>query len=207
MMIRFSALRLLLVTAFVACVTFAAPRPAHADGFITPFIGVNFGGATDTEFGTAVGDNSDLTYGVSIGWMGAGIIGVEEDLGYAPKFFAPAALIGQTNVLTLMTNVIIGIPVGGQSGGGVRPYVSGGIGLLRTSVEKSVTALTLDRNSAGWDLGGGINGYFGDHIGVRGDFRYFRDFSISDTDSAIGVVLGKGTLDFYRASIGVVFRF
>lgn len=184
-----------------------APRPALADGYVTPFIGINFGGATDTSLVNSVDDNSKLTYGVGIGWMGGGIIGFEGDIAYAPKFFAPGAQIGQTNVLTAMGNVIVGIPIGGQTGGGVRPYVVGGIGLLRTNVEDSLATLKLDRNSFGFDLGGGINGYFSDHVGIRGDIRYFRDFSVSDTDSAIGIALGAGKLDFWRGTVGVLFRF
>jgi hypothetical protein len=82
-----------------------------------------------------------LTYGASIGWMGAGIIGWEADLGYTPEFFEgddddPDFLnTGDSNVTTLMGNVLVGIPVGGQTGGGVRPYVVGGAGLMKSRVE------------------------------------------------------------------------
>ena len=181
--------------------------PAYADGFVTPFVGVNFSGAVGAALKNAVDDNSKLTYGVSLGWMGGGIIGVEGDIGYAPKFFAPTANIGKTNVLTAMGNIIVGIPIGGQHGGGIRPYLVGGAGLLRTNVTSSLSSLQLDNSSAGFDVGGGINAYFADHIGIRGDVRYFRDFSERDANTALGFELGTGHLDFWRGTVGVVFRF
>ncbi len=181
--------------------------PAYADGFVTPFVGVNFSGAVGEALKNAVDDNSKLTYGVSLGWMGGGIIGVEGDIGYAPKFFAPTANIGKTNVLTAMGNVIVGIPIGGQHGGGIRPYIVGGAGLLRTNVTSSLSSLQLDNSSAGFDVGGGINGYFADHIGIRGDVRYFREFSARDANTALGFALGTGHLDFWRGTVGLVFRF
>ena len=181
--------------------------PAYADGFVTPFAGVNFSGAVGKKLNDAVDDNSKLTYGVSFGWMGAGIIGVEGDIGYAPKFFAPGANIGKTNVLTAMGNVIVGIPVGGQHGAGIRPYIVAGAGLLRTNVTSSLSSLELNNSNAGFDLGGGVNIYFADHVGIRGDVRYFRDFSARDANTALGFELGTGHLDFWRGTAGVVFRF
>jgi opacity protein-like surface antigen len=196
-----------LAIAGFACAIVLSPQLARADGFVTPFIGPNFSGSTNTTLATATEDNSKLAYGVSLGWMSAGVIGLEADLGYAPKFFAPGVAIGQTNVLTLTGNLIVGIPIGGQHGGGVRPYVVGGVGLLRTNAQRSIATIVPDRNSFGFDLGGGINGYFSDHIGIRGDARYFRDFTVSDSNNAIGIILGRGKLDFWRGTVGVVFRF
>jgi hypothetical protein len=190
-----------------ALVVLALPTVARADWFITPFIGANFGGATSkNDLGAALGDSSALTYGVSGGFMGKGIIGFEEDFGYTKKFFAPVAGIDQTNLLTLMSNVIVGIPIGGQSGFGVRPYVVGGVGLMRTNVDTAINFVDLANNSFGFDVGGGVNIYFW-HIGVRGDIRYFRDFSDASADNPLGFILGEGKLDFWRGTGGVVFRF
>ena len=41
-----------------------------------------------------------------------------------------------------------------------------------------------DQNQFGWDLGGGLMVFFGEHVGVRGEVRYFQTFqafSISST--------------------------
>jgi len=47
-------------------------------------------------------------------------------------------------------------------------------------------------------------GYFADHIGLRGDVRYFRSFQNTETN-VVGLEVGH--FAFYRASIGVLFRF
>ena len=69
--------------------------------------------------------------------MGANVVGFEMDFGYTPEFFESdnndIDFIDDSNVTTLMANLVIGAPIGG-SGAQVRPYVVGGLGLLRTSV-------------------------------------------------------------------------
>ena len=52
--------------------------------------------------------------------MGAGIFGFEVDFGYAPNFFESTEGdgdfdYGDSNVTTLMGNVVLGIPIGGQT--------------------------------------------------------------------------------------------
>ena len=206
-MTNVSGRRILTVAVIFTVAVLALPKAARADWFITPFVGANFGGATSTEdLDDALDDSSAFTYGVSGGFMGKGIIGFEEDFGYTKKFFAPFAGVDETNLLTLMSNVIVGIPMGGQSGFGVRPYVVGGVGLMRTSVDSAINFVDLHNNSFGFDVGGGVNVYFW-HIGLRGDLRYFRDFSEADADNFLGPILEQGNLDFWRGTVGVVFRF
>ena len=52
---------------------------ARADWLFTPQMG--------TTFGADASGNEHLTYGASIGWMGAGAFGWEADLSYTPQFF------------------------------------------------------------------------------------------------------------------------
>jgi len=103
-----------------------APLPARADGFVTPWVGSAFGSSFDNGRGT---------FGVSAGGMGAGIVGGEVDFGYNPSFFGTQNDFGNNSVLNLMGNVIIGVPIGGTQGKGVRPYVVGGLGLIRTQID------------------------------------------------------------------------
>src|SRR5262245_25975138 len=111
-----------------ACLTALTPSSARADGLFIPFIGWNFGGDSGSEFGDAV-DAKRLNWGASLGWMGAGVIGVEGDFGYSPDFFGKTDL-GDSSVLTLFGNVLVGVPFGGQKGFGIRPYSLAGIGAL-----------------------------------------------------------------------------
>lgn len=48
--------------------------------------------------------------------------------------------------------------------------------------------------------------FLADHVGVRGDVRYIRNFKIDDF-SLSGVSVERGTFNVGRASAGVLFRF
>ena len=84
-------------------------------------------------FGADAKDLEHFTYGGNVAWMGAGIVGVEGDFGYTPNFFEPKDsansndLVGSNNVTTLMGNVIVGAPIGGQHGPGSGLYASAGL--------------------------------------------------------------------------------
>ncbi len=181
----------------------AVPAPARADWIFTPFVGGNFGGdAKNADFDFKTNAN----YGASFGYMGAGVIGFEVDFGYSPNFFEdPNTNAFDANVTSLMANLIIGVPVGGQTGPGIRPYVSGGAGLLKTRVDDVDNFFDINENAFGINAGGGVMGFFSDHVGVRGDIRYFRAFK--DIETGDGVDLRLGGFDFWRGSVGVAFRF
>jgi opacity protein-like surface antigen len=201
------------ITAFLGILTLIAiPRTASADWLFTPFIGTAFNGAADfgDTFDGAGEFERRFTFGASLGYMGAGIIGFEFDFGYTPNFFETEAgadddftFADDSNVTTLMANLIVGIPVGGQTGFGVRPYLVGGAGLLRTHVEGAGLFFEdLDSNDFGFNVGGGVNIFFVDNIGIRGDVRYFRSFAGDDDELDFDL----SDFDFWRATAGVTFR-
>jgi hypothetical protein len=187
-----------LVLASAAAVVLA-PMQARADGFVTPWVGSAFGSSIQ---------NGQTTFGVSAGGMGAGIIGGEADFGWSPSFFGTKSDFGNNTVMDLMGNLIVGIPVGGTRGSGVRPYVVGGVGLIRSQIDGgSLTNFTntQSNNMFGWDAGAGVMGYFNQHVGLRGDVRYLR--ATSDLKSGVSSLdLSGNQLHFWRASIGVVLR-
>jgi opacity protein-like surface antigen len=175
----------LLVTTLIWCF----PGPAGADGLFIPWAGVNFAHAPADGRGS---------FGVTGAAMGGGVIGGEIDFGYSPSFFGTENIFGNNNVVTVMGNLILGVPLGGTSGPGFRPYVVVGAGLIRSKIDQ----LTLDisSNDFGIDAGGGVMAFFNDRVGLRGDLRYFRtgfgDFELLDFDK----------VDFWRASLGLVIR-
>jgi outer membrane protein with beta-barrel domain len=178
-----------------------SPAAARADWLFTPNIGGGFGGDASGR--------EHLTYGASIGWMGAGIIGWEADLGYTPEFFEGDdddidLFTGDSNVTTLMGNVIVGIPVGGQTGGGIRPYAVAGAGLMRTRAEDPAALFDVDNNDWGINVGAGVMGFATDHVGFRGDIRYFRGFGEDQSNDQVDFDLSS--FDFWRATAGVTFR-
>ena len=201
------SLRKLCITGAMALIVLAgSPAKASADWVLTPFIGGTFGGSAN--FGGAGEDfgdkfNRNASYGASLAWMGHGAIGFEADFGYSPNFFRANddgfSLIGDGNVTTLMGNVVVGAPFGG-----VRPYAVGGVGLIKSKVDNVGQFFDVGRNDFGFNVGGGVMGFFNNNIGVRGDIRYMRSFRNSDPNS---LDLELGDLRFWRGSVGVTFKF
>jgi hypothetical protein len=185
-----------LILAAAAAVVLA-PMQARADGFVTPWVGSAFGSNIQ---------NGQPSIGVSAGGMGAGVIGGEVDFGWSPSFFGNKSDFGNNTVMNLMGNLIIGIPVGGTHGAGIRPYVVGGVGLIRSQIDGgTLTNISSSNNMFGWDAGGGVMGYFNDHVGLRGDLRYLR--ATGDmTTHVTSIDINGDKLHFWRASIGVTFR-
>jgi opacity protein-like surface antigen len=178
------------------------PAPAHADGMLIPFLGVNFAGDSGKELEDAI-DASRFNWGVSFAYMGGGVLGLEGDIGYSPDFFGKTDL-GGSSLLTVTGNILFGIPFGGQKGFGVRPYALVGLGLIRPRVDAFGDVLELDDSEAAWDFGGGVMIFFGTNVGLRGDLRYFRTFSDVDFGPSFTFT---DKVDFARASAGLILRF
>jgi opacity protein-like surface antigen len=176
----------------------ATPRAASADWMFTPFVGAAMGGSTA---------DTTTSFGAGLTWMGAGAVGFDVDFGYTPDFFGDSGEdFGDNNVTTLMFNAIVGAPIGGQSGPGIRPYGVGGIGLYREQIDDAGDLFDIDDNSFGFNVGAGLAGFFTDNVGLRGDLRYFRSLR-GDGDDEDDIDVDLGDSDFWRATIGVSFRF
>lgn len=177
------------------------PGVARADWLFTPYGGMTFGkDAKDLEH---------FNWGVDAGWMGHGIVGFDVDFNHTPNFFEAkdatntTELFGSNNVTSLMGNLLIGAPIGGQKGGGVRPYVSGGFGLLKSNVPGTSDFLKVSSNDFGMNFGFGAHVFASDHVGFRGDVRYLRSLQ-KDDSTATNFALGN--FDFWRWTVGVTFR-
>jgi hypothetical protein len=179
-------LKSLLLIAAVAMVW--APVQARADGYFSPWGGVNFGSNIH---------NGRAAVGINAGYMGAGIFGGEVGFGYSPHFFGATSDFGANSVIDLMGNLVIGIPIGGTHGAGLRPYVSAGAGLIRTQIDHAGNTVDFSpvgsNNDFGFDFGAGVTGYMSQHFGLRGDIRYFKDKDAS-------------SFHYWRASAGIVIR-
>ena len=190
--------RLLVITAMALCL---APATASAEWILTPFIGASFAGGTDnTDFEI---EGSKLTYGGTITYLGAGILGFEVDFGYSPEYFNgdddDTDLIDSSNYTSLMGNVVLSSPRGA-----FRPYGTAGVGLLKTFVNDVDDAFDIDRSGLGFNVGGGVMGFFTDRVGVRGDVRYFRQIAKGDDGQED---YDLGAFRFWRGTVGVSFRF
>jgi opacity protein-like surface antigen len=177
-----------------ALVTLAAV-PARAQGFITPFVGFNYGGDSANCVGLTSCEDRQMNWGVSIGKTG-GVVGFEEDFGYAKDFFGKTA--GADNaVLTLMSNLMIVIPAGP-----IQPYGLIGMGLIRSHAKLDTSVFNVTKNALGWDIGAGINIFPVHSVGIRGDIRHMESLS----DITLGI-FSNDQIGFWRGSLGLTLRF
>jgi outer membrane protein with beta-barrel domain len=170
---------------------------AHADGFISPFIGYNFGGDSGCQEVSNC-ETKTRNIGVAIGSLGA-VVGGEFEFNFIDQFFGQRTDVS-SNLFTMMGNVMFAPKVGP-----IQPYVLTGLGVMKTHVEFTPTSLvSTNNNNLAWDIGGGVIGFFTPHFGIRGDLRYFHSFqdlsvlnlNISDTKIDYGRVAGAVVLKF-----------
>jgi hypothetical protein len=127
--------------------------------------------------------------------MGKGIIGGEFDFSWTPELVSATEFHNNVREANMTGNLIVGIPIGGTHGASVRPYVVGGVGLLRATEKESDFLDRVHSNDFVWDAGGGIMGTFSTHFGLRGDLRYFQS-----TNS-------PNNYKFWRGTGGLVIKF
>jgi len=184
--------RIAVVLTFLICVA----APASAQSFIAPFLGFNYGGDVSNICASLTNcDDRRSNWGVAFGKMGS-VFGFEEEIGYSKNFFGDTP--NQNNsVLTLMSNLTAGFPIGP-----VRPYGLFGLGLVHPNLEFGTSSLNVTHNALGYDLGAGVNVFFSRGFGIRGDIRHIKTFD----DLTLGIFEDQ-QINFWRGSAGLVFRF
>jgi hypothetical protein len=167
--------------------------------------------------GSAFGDDiqeASVDFGGSLSYLFNGMVGAEVLTNFGPNgSFELTNLVvpnGGTWVNSYMVNGILAAPIGGEDRL-FQPFVSAGIGAIDVRLdEQDFGDFFHDNLSAtqlGANVGVGLMG-FSDHMGFRGDVRWFR--GLADETSAIGSVLGPDDfLDaagFFRADVGLSYR-
>jgi opacity protein-like surface antigen len=183
----------------------AAAGPARADWYATPFAGLTFGTGTNFVDLDQATDKIKFAFGGTVTLLGPGILGVEGDFSMMPGFFqrGPDSLIVHSRVTTLMGNVVVAMPLS-VTQYSLRPYASGGAGLMRSAASDKVDLVTFSRNLFGMNAGGGVIGLISDKRGVRFDLRYFRNVKTVGEGS---LSTSRASLSFWRASAGVILKF
>lgn len=189
-----------LVAAVLALFVLVPAAPARADVVLTPYVG--------SLFGSDVSGNKPA-FGATASFMGGGIFGGEFGFNYAPTFRGATVSNEDIAQMSLMGNLIVGIPIGGSDQAGhVRPYVTGGAGLFRLTSNESEFFDRVSSNDFGVNFGGGVMAFFNEHVGLRGDIRYFRTLNDSDPESgADDVDFNLGDLKFWKWDVGMAFKF
>jgi hypothetical protein len=185
----------------------ASAGPAAAEWHITPTIGLTFASNTslvDIDHGT---DRVHPNVGATISFLGAGVLGLEGVVVLTPGFYkGDEVFIESSRSLVVMGNVMLAAPRRWTEYN-LRPFVSGGIGLLDASYQQRFEGLppqTLKR--PGFNIGGGAIGFFSPRTGVRFDFRYYSNLPGQRVGGLIPLTSDRVHLRYMTVSVGLVLR-
>lgn len=203
---------LTLCAALIAC----APGRAHAEWQLAPFVGFTFLGETNL----LITDMSERHWNVGGGarLVGAGPFGIEALFLYAPGAFKrlelePISLPSEETItdslsLALMGNLVLTTPRAWNEYG-LRPYVSGGFGLLHAWHNEPFSPARA--NVPGYNVGGGAVGFLTDRAGLRFDLRFFRTLPPGAEPVAGTITTNDGVsrlrIRYWTGTIGVVFKY
>lgn len=194
------------------------PRAAAAEWHLTPLFGFTFKGSTTLQNDQAVSDDGltpvsavsrvHWNFGGSVVLIGSWPIGVEALVLYTPGFLqqeSSVSLLQTSRTTALMGNLVLATPRRWNEYG-LRPFVSGGFGLLRVSAEDPPANLwEKPVNLLGYNVGGGAIGFITNRTGVRFDLRYFSH--VRPGKELVGLSFGPVELSYWNAAIGIVFRY
>ena len=198
---------------FTAC---AAPAVCASEVHITPMVGMTVRG------NTSIVDIQNATHlphkeiGAAVTVLTKGLFGVEGVVSFTPGFFhadrprrdgetlPTSGLVASSYAFAAMGNVVVAAPRR-YTEYFLRPFVSGGAGLLRASVTDTAgLGATASGARVGFNIGGGAIGFLTQHTGVRFDLRYYSNVHSSEPrGSAVG---GPVHLRYLVLSAGLVFR-
>ena len=174
---------------------------AAAEWHLTPMGGITFHGDTsllDLEGATG---KAHMQVGGAVTLVGSGIVGVEAITVFTPSFFRDKEpdLLRHGRSFALMGNAVLTAPRH-LTEYSLRPFVSGGFGLLRAS---QLGLLPLTSNLGGFNIGVGAVGFLSPRTGLRFDLRYYS--SLHRPDQGPGA-FGRVHLNYLTASVGLVLR-
>jgi hypothetical protein len=201
----------------------AAPRVAASEWHFTPFVGLTFKGNTTLIDPELASGDKHAALGGTVSLLSDGVFGGEGVFEIVPGFFQgrpdrhdsagdpiQSDLVESSRVTALMGNVVLAVPRR-YTEYFLRPFVSGGFGLLRArqtpATPANVKVLALEANFAGFNIGGGAVGFFSQNTGVRFDLRYFSTLHATEHESDPPITLGDPVhLRYMTLSVGLVIR-
>jgi len=182
--------------------------PAHAEWLIAAHVGGNVAGDVEVVKGGPGG---------SIGYLGDRF-GFEVDLQRYQHFFKdaeiapldpeapPNCMPGVASPCTDINTDAFGASANfllmlRRRDARWRPYGTAGLGLLRAWTEEA--GADRSQKDLSFDAGGGVLGALGRGVGLRADLRYVRALADESQSDAVH----PADYAFWRASVGVTFRF
>lgn len=180
------------------------PQPVAAEWHFTPMVGTTFFGETNLVDPDLATEKVHRNFGGSVALLGAGILGGEGLLVWTPGFFTgERGLVRKSRSIAVMGNAVLTTPRRWTEYS-LRPFVSGGFGVLTASKTEVADVFSTDRNFPAFNIGGGAIGFLSKRTGLRFDFRYYR--SLTRADQGPVATTGPFHLRYMTASVGVVLR-
>lgn len=197
------SVRLVRALAAGVLLALASPQSAAAEWHFTPMVGTTFFIKTSLLDPDAATDQIHRNFGGSVALLGGGILGAEGLVVWTPGFFTgDKGLVEGSRSIAAMGNVVITTPRRWTEYS-LRPFVSGGFGVLNVSRTDVFQVFPDNRNIPAFNIGGGAIGFLSKRTGLRFDLRYYRGLSRSDEGP---VSIGPVHLGYMTGSVGVVLR-
>jgi hypothetical protein len=181
------------------------PRTAAAEWHLTPFVGLTFKGNVsliDLEHGA---EKVHGHFGGAFTLLGGGLFGVEGVFVDTPGFFKSESdgLVTHSRNFALMGNAVLTAPRRWTEYG-LRPFLSGGLGLQHLSVSDQADLLPASKSAAAFNIGGGAIGFLSQRVGLRFEMRYYANLHRTDEGP---IALAPLHVRYFTGSVGIVFRF
>jgi hypothetical protein len=187
----------------------AFPRLAAAEWHFAPLVGLTFAGNTSLIDPDRATDDTHMNFGGSVSLLGGGLFGIEGLVVFTPRFFkGDPDLVKSSRSIAMMGNVVLTAPRQWTEYF-LRPFVSGGLGLMHVGYEHRFEALDpLSENIAGFNVGGGAVGFLTPRTGVRFDLRYYSNLYGQSSDVVFPTGGGddKIHLRYMTFTVGLVLR-
>jgi hypothetical protein len=196
---------MLRLLALAGALLMAVPAAASAEWHITPMTGFTFHGSTTLIDFEDAASKPHKQVGGAVTLVGPGLLGVEGITVFTPSLFRDGHpdLLRYGRSFALMGNVVVAAPKRWTEYS-LRPFVSGGFGLIRASQLDVGGVLPVKANLGGYNIGAGAIGFLTQRTGVRFDLRYYSSFRRPDEGSLSPV--GRVHLSYLTASLGLVLR-
>jgi hypothetical protein len=181
----------------------AFPQPAAAEWHFTPMLGTTFFIKTSVVDLDAATDQIHRNFGGSVALLGSGILGAEGLIVWTPGLFTgDNGLVKSSRSISAMGNIVVTTPRRWTEYS-LRPFVSGGFGLIKVSKTDAFEVFPFNSNIPAFNIGGGAIGFLSQRTGLRFDLRYYSSLARSDEGP---VAVGPVHFRYRTASVGLVLR-
>ena len=190
---------------FCGVLVLCSARAAQAEWHFTPMAGFTMFGNTSLFDAEDATNKRHFNLGGSVSLLGSGIFGAEVLTIWTPGFFqhGDVDLLDSSRTVSGMANVVLTTPRRWTEYG-LRPFVSGGFGLMHAQASSTEDVFPINVNTPGYNIGGGAVGFLSERTGLRFDIRYHSTLNRLDDEDVPSI--GPVHLRYVTASIGLVFR-